>query len=245
MFLNLCLCFVKYICFFRSFIFEKSWIFCCVTTMCISFIMLHKHDSIGWKSNKMFIILTREFHQIIKISWWQISSTQKCQSRIWSFAWWEYSRSKVWKQSQYTGATVTRKTFGLWSLVQHFREFGCAAMTSTWTKVCDWLRLVSRWRIVKSNKSFVNYLLKHDGMIVHIPVYVSSLLLALTSKFYFAKIWITPYILMPSCFWNMTSETSFKLGSRKRIPDHHWFFWETIRAYWSKRWVVTSSSLQN
>ena len=32
--------------------------------------------------------------------------------------------------------------------------------------------------------SFVNYWLKHDGMIVRIPVYLSSLLLALTSKFY-------------------------------------------------------------
>ena len=36
--------------------------------------------------------------------------------------------------------------------------------------------LVSRWRIVKSKESFVNYWLKHDGMIFRIP---SSLLLAL------------------------------------------------------------------
>ena len=104
-------------------------------------------------------------------------------------------------------------------------------------------RLVSRWRIVKSKESLVNYWLKHDGMIVRIP---SSLLLAFMSNFYFAKILITPYILrnvddwtrhkLKTIFWlrsrfrelryavlflvkNMTSETSFWLGSRKRAPD--------------------------
>ena len=34
--------------------------------------------------------------------------------------------------------------------------------------VIGWLRLVYRWRIVKSNESCVHYWLKHDGMIVHI-----------------------------------------------------------------------------
>ena len=82
-------------------------------------------------------------------------------------------------------ATVTRNMFGLWSLVKCFREFGCAVLIKREPKFVIGYRLVSRWRIVKSNKSFVNYWLKHDGMIVRIP---SSLLLALASKFYFAKI---------------------------------------------------------
>ena len=47
------------------------------------------------------------------------------------------------------------------------------------------------------SESFVNYWLRHDGMIVRIriQVYLSSLLLALTSKFHFAKMLITPNIL--------------------------------------------------
>ena len=96
----------------------------------------------------------------------------------------------------------------------------------TWAEVCDQLCLVSRWRIVKSNKRFVNYLSKNDGMIVRIPVHLSCLLLAPTSKFYFANMLITPYnlrnvenwahhklktifwlrlhfrVAMPSCFWS-------------------------------------------
>ena len=68
----------------------------------------------------------------------------------------------------------------------------CHCSDQTWTKVCDRLRLVSRRRIVKSNEGFVNYWLKHDGMIVRIQVhvYLSSLLLALMSKFHFANILI-------------------------------------------------------
>ena len=98
-------------------------------------------------------------------------------------------------------------------------------------------RLVSRWRII-------NYWLKHDGMIVRIP---RSLLLALTSKFYFAKIYTVYTVYFEKCWWlntsqtenkflvtfafsrsyavlflvkNMTSETSSWLGSRKRAPDN-------------------------
>ena len=62
-------------------------------------------------------------------------------------------------------ATVTRNMFGFRSLVKRFREFGRAAMTSLfwpnmnrslWS-VNGLIRLVSRWRIVKSN---VNYCVK-------------------------------------------------------------------------------------
>ena len=114
----------------------------------------------------------------------------------------------------------------------------------TWTEVCDRLRLVSRWRIVKSNENFVNYWLINDGMI-RIKIYLSSLLLALTSKFHFTKMLITPYILrnfedwtrhkLKTSFWlnlsfsrsyavlflvkNLTSETSLCSCSPKRAPD--------------------------
>ena len=91
----------------------------------------------------------------------------------------------------------------------------------TWTEVCDRLRFVSRWRIVKCNKSFVNYWLKHDGMIVRIHV-PRSLLLALTSKFYFAKVWIAPYILRNVDDWTRRKlKTIFWLHLRFRIPIGH------------------------
>ena len=96
-------------------------------------------------------------------------------------------------------ATVTRNTFGLRSLVKRFHEFGCAAMTSLKSVIgYAWFQ---RWRIVKSNESFVNYWFKNDGMIVRIPVYLSSLLLALTSKFYFAKIWTSQKYELHRVFW--------------------------------------------
>ena len=52
-----------------------------------------------------------------------------------------------------------------------------------------------RWQIVKSNGRFVYYLFKDDGMTVRIQAEIPRLLLALTNKFYFANILITPYIL--------------------------------------------------
>ena len=85
---------------------------------------------------------------------------------------------------------LTRNMFGLRSLVKHFHEFGCTAMMSLfWQNVTQSLW----WSVMLGFKSFFHYLLKHDGMIVRLQVYLSSLLLALTSKFHFAKIVITLY----------------------------------------------------
>ena len=123
---------------------------------------------------------------------------------------------------------------------QRFSEFGCAAMTSLfWPNVNRSLwsrRLVSRWRIVKSNKRFVNYLLKHDGMIVLIQVYLSSLLLALTSKFYFAKLWITAYILRNVDDW-----------TRRKLNKKLWLRWHSYAVLFLVKNMTseTSSSLRN
>ena len=116
---------------------------------------------------------------------WVVTTTQR-------FTWSLLIQGRVF-------ATVARNMFGLRSLVKRFREFGCAAMTSLfWPNVnqrlwsvTTWFQDGGLWKVTK-----VNYWLKHDGMIVRIQVYLSRLILALTSKFYFAKKkLITPYIL--------------------------------------------------
>ena len=93
--------------------------------------------------------------------------------------------------------------------------------------VCDRLRF--GFKIVKSNECFVNYWLKHDGMIVRMQVYLSSLLLALTSEFHFAKIWITLYILRNIEDWTrLKLQTSFWLRSRFRVA--------MTSCFWSRMW---------
>ena len=121
--------------------------------------------------------------------------------------------------------TLTRNMFGLWLLVMPFREYGRAVMMShcsdqTWTKFSDRLFLVSRWRIVKSNKSFVHYLFKNCGMIV-IQLYLSSLLLALTSNFHLAK----PHIFRNVGDWKRHKlKTSCWLRSRFHMAMPSWFW---------------------
>ena len=136
--------------------------------------------------------------------------------------------------------TQTRNMFGLRSLVKRFREFGCS--DQMWTEVCDRLRLVSRWQIVKSNRSFFNDLWKHDGMI-RIQVHIPSLLLELTSKVLFCQkcnhtlrnvddwtrhklktiFWLRSHfhVAMPSCFWS-----KFDVGNKFLFvfaKTHPWF----------------------
>ena len=68
----------------------------------------------------------------------------------------------------------------VWALVIGYHVFA-SSVALRWhnsSEVCDRLHLASGWRIVKSNKTFVNYLLKHDGMIVRIQADIPSLLVA-------------------------------------------------------------------
>ena len=126
----------------------------------------------------------------------------------------------IWYKYWGVVATVTRNMFGLRSLAFSRVRLCCddvIVLTKREPKFVIGYRLVSRWWIVKSNESFVTYWLKRDGMIVRIPVYLSSLLLAPTSKFYFANIWITPYILRNVDNWTRRKlKTFFWLRSRFR-----------------------------
>ena len=122
--------------------------------------------------------------------------------------------------------------FGLRSLVTHFSRVVLRwrhYSDQTSTEVCDRFRLVSRWRIVKSNESFANYWLKHDVMIIRIQVYLSSLLPALMSKFHFAKMLITLFILRNNEDWTRHKmKTIFWLRFRFRVA--------MPSCFWSRMW---------
>ena len=112
-----------------------------------------------------------------------------------------------------------------------------------WTEVCNRLRLVSRWRIVKSKKSFVNYLLKHWWNDCSNTSIYSKFITSTHEEVFLAQILITPYILRNVDDWNtwqtentfyfifscsyaflllvrnLTSEISFCSCSPKHAPE--------------------------
>ena len=71
--------------------------------------------------------------------WWSLEPA--CAK----WAWFILELRHIYKQGR-VFATVTRNMFGLRSLVNRFREFGCAAMTSLfWPKVNRSLWSVTSW----------------------------------------------------------------------------------------------------